>query len=316
MIEIELDGVDLGRARFAADPLWEAIASLSVMQRPRAEAVHGRLREHFGLIDRSSMWLLNELCGDPRWFPDFLGPEPISGRRDPEARVAQVADADLEIVRGDLDVVRRYLPQSPLLDLSPQELRRAAAAAMHVYWTAVMAPLWGRLEALADADIAYRSSQLATEGLAATVGGLHERIKLEHNTIRVQAPTERRVRSRGGLWLVPSVFQWPTVAVQYSSEMPVLCYPARGSGLLWEHPRRPTARLDRLLGRTRAEVLRRTDLPMSTTALADAVGLSKPTVNGHLRVLADGGLVRARRQGKQVLYERTNLGDDVLRSSI
>src|ERR1700736_2893366 len=41
--------------------------------------------------------------------------------------------------------------------------------------------------------------------------------------------------------------------------------------------------------------------------VVDALGLAQPSVSKHLRVLRDVGLVRARRDGRRVLY-RTNAG--------
>ena len=41
--------------------------------------------------------------------------------------------------------------------------------------------------------------------------------------------------------------------------------------------------------------------------IVDALGLAQPSVSKHLRVLRDVGLVRARRDGRQVFY-RTNAG--------
>jgi DNA-binding transcriptional ArsR family regulator len=41
--------------------------------------------------------------------------------------------------------------------------------------------------------------------------------------------------------------------------------------------------------------------------VVEALGLAQPSVSKHLRVLRDVGLVRARRDGRRVLY-RTNAG--------
>jgi len=43
----------------------------------------------------------------------------------------------------------------------------------------------------------------------------------------------------------------------------------------------------------------------SVTEIVDALEVAQPSVSKHLRVLRDVGLVRARRDGRQVLY-RTN----------
>jgi DNA-binding transcriptional ArsR family regulator len=45
----------------------------------------------------------------------------------------------------------------------------------------------------------------------------------------------------------------------------------------------------------------------SVGEIVDALGLAQPSVSKHLKVLRDVGLVRPRREGKQVLY-RTDAG--------
>ena len=67
-----------------------------------------------------------------------------------------------------------------------------------------------------------------------------------------------------------------------------------------------------LLGRSRAALLARLDLPLSTTQVARDLGLSVAAVSEHLSVLRRSGLVRSRRAGRQVLYQRTALGTDLL----
>ena len=46
----------------------------------------------------------------------------------------------------------------------------------------------------------------------------------------------------------------------------------------------------------------------SVTEIVDALELAQPSVSKHLRVLRDVGLVRARRDGRQIFY-RTNASE-------
>ena len=50
-------------------------------------------------------------------------------------------------------------------------------------------------------------------------------------------------------------------------------------------------------------------MPRSTTSLAQSFGLSISTVSEHLSVMASSGLLQSRRDGQQVLYWRTVVGD-------
>jgi DNA-binding transcriptional ArsR family regulator len=70
-----------------------------------------------------------------------------------------------------------------------------------------------------------------------------------------------------------------------------------------------------VLGRTRATLLGQLDLPMTTTQLASLLSLSAPTLNAHLQSLQAAGLVSSRRDGRSVLYARTDLGERLLAGS-
>jgi DNA-binding transcriptional ArsR family regulator len=54
------------------------------------------------------------------------------------------------------------------------------------------------------------------------------------------------------------------------------------------------------------------DQPRSTTQLAALTGLPLGAVGNHLRVLLGSGTVLRRRAGREVLYWRTSLGDELV----
>jgi DNA-binding transcriptional ArsR family regulator len=67
-----------------------------------------------------------------------------------------------------------------------------------------------------------------------------------------------------------------------------------------------------LVGRSRAALLVLLELPRSTTQLAQTLGVTAATVSEHLAVLKRSNLVRSRREGRSVRYERTTLGSRLL----
>lgn len=67
--------------------------------------------------------------------------------------------------------------------------------------------------------------------------------------------------------------------------------------------------LDRLVGGTRAEVLRALAVPATTSQLVAVLGRGLGSVGGHLTVLREAGLVERARVGHAVWYARTPLGD-------
>ncbi|MBM6403273.1 winged helix-turn-helix transcriptional regulator [Phycicoccus sp. CSK15P-2] len=89
-----------------------------------------------------------------------------------------------------------------------------------------------------------------------------------------------------------------------------ITYPATGTGIV--EPAHVTTGLDRLVGGNRAGLLRLLVAPTSPTQLAARTGLPLGSVGNHLAVLRGTGLVVRRRSGREVLYWRTPLGDDLV----
>lgn len=66
-----------------------------------------------------------------------------------------------------------------------------------------------------------------------------------------------------------------------------------------------------LLGAPRARLLTLLEEPLSTVELARRLTVTASAVSQHLRVLHATGLVTRSRDGRQVLYRRSALGDQL-----
>jgi predicted transcriptional regulator len=119
-----------------------------------------------------------------------------------------------------------------------------------------------------------------------------------------------------GLWFVPSVFLWPWVSVEYETDQPVVSYAARGSGRVWERPRENRLSLSSLIGRSRASILEHLVVPRSTTWLARSLHLAPATVSAHLAVMSASGLLDSRKSGREVLYVRTPVAEQLLHQQV
>jgi DNA-binding transcriptional ArsR family regulator len=75
------------------------------------------------------------------------------------------------------------------------------------------------------------------------------------------------------------------------------------------------ADLESLIGRTRAAILRRLDVPMTTTQLARDLDQSPSTISEHLTVLRGNGLLVSWRAGRSVQYRRTPLASSLMAAS-
>ena len=116
-----------------------------------------------------------------------------------------------------------------------------------------------------------------------------------------------------GLLLVPSVFSpHKTSAMTEEPWQPTVIYPARGVALLWEEARTAPEALSKVLGRSRAALLADLDAPRTTTDLAQRLEMTPGGVSQHLTALKESGFVTARRNGRVVLYCRSELADQLV----
>jgi hypothetical protein len=119
-----------------------------------------------------------------------------------------------------------------------------------------------------------------------------------------------RTAAGRGLLLIPSVFAHKPAPPVSPDESPSLVYPSRGVATLWAPaPATDPAALVSLLGAPRARLLGLLEEPLPTIELARRLRVTPSAVSQHLRVLHATGLVTRARDGRQVLYRRSTLGD-------
>ncbi|TCC43585.1 ArsR/SmtB family transcription factor [Kribbella sindirgiensis] len=312
-LRIELGASGLGSVRLTSDAVWETVASLHVLTFPRQHAVHLRLRSRVPSRPGYDLPFLLALTDDPQWFPDILAPAPRVDPLHPLTQIAALRETADAVLRSDLEQLSRRCPD--LTFTSTAQYADKVATALAAYWRDVLEPIWERIEGVASDDLTYHSRQIARSGVAQAINEVHHELSYGDGGLTVDFHRTRATVPCGpdGVWLVPSAFRWPWVAVGKTASSCVISYAARGSALVWE-PKGATTEpdaLSALLGRSRAAILHALDLPRTTTWLAREVGLSAGTVSDHLSVLAASGLLVSHRQGRRVLYARTPLGSDL-----
>ncbi len=118
------------------------------------------------------------------------------------------------------------------------------------------------------------------------------------------------VASGQGLLLVPSAFAHKPAPPVSPREPPRIVYPCRGVATLWETPPAADATaVVSLLGASRARLPALLAEPLTTAELARRLRVTPSAVSQHLRVLHATGLVNRARDGRHVLYRRSELGD-------
>ncbi|WP_407287935.1 DUF5937 family protein [Streptomyces sp. BP-8] len=311
---------DLLRIRFAVSPLCETHEAVRTLRRADRHGYHTpwlrRMRRALAGLDLTPLWLFMP-SPPPGYTPDFLGRPPETPMASFDEELARLRATDPALARAEMAKSLACTPGALESARGRAALADPAAAIQELAevteqaWHALLAPDWPRLRALLEAEIAYRSHQLAGGGLQRLFADLHPLVSWSGDTLTVRTRIDfvqmQDLQGRGVL-LLPSVFVWPDVVSGFDPPwQPTVIYPARGIGGLWSEPETGPA-LARLLGANRAAVLAALDVPATTTALAHRLGLAPSSVSAQLSVLRDAGLLTSRRRGHQVLYERTPLG--------
>ena len=304
--------------RFARSPMQEVVSSVTVLAASPRAGLHRRWAEQArARVDPLPLDVLRAVVGCPRYLPDFLFPVPDRMDTTFDTELARVRATPVDTVRTELDRARGGAPLGPVLRPlydDPERGLGTLADQLLAYWRTAIEPVWPRLRSLLDADVEYRSGQLASGGVAEVLRTLHPRMRYADAALRLGFDRWNSTSNLGaaGLLLVPCVFTWPALAFTKDVDQPMLTYGPRGVGRVWAGTPDGSPPLAQLLGRSRAALLAHLDLPVSTTQLTVRLGLTAPAISEHLSVLRRAGLVTSRRSGRSVLYRRTPLADQLL----
>jgi hypothetical protein len=313
---------DLVRTRFAISPLFDLTWSTDVLRNPGGHSLHlPWARAARRRLQGFDYELLNLLASSSSqgYVPDFISPPPTTPLAELEDELARVRAAPPE--RVAIEVGWRFEGQPvpaaarALLD-APERGLEDLTAVMAAYFERAIAPWWPEIRAALEADIVHRARRLTAGGAIEVFEDLHPEVHWRDGALEVDRPYDQDVDLRGrGLLLVPAAFAWPRVfAMTDEPWQPGLIYTPRGIGTLWAPDEGCDGEaLEALLGRRRAAILATLGTPAATTDLARRLDASPAGVNEHLGVLRRAGLVRAARDGRRVLYERTPMGDALLR---
>lgn len=320
MLSVALGVRDLANIRFAVSPLWEAVASVMVVKTPDWFPAHQpwlrQVRPRLATVD----WrLFADLVPVPTVvIPGFVCPPPLTSQPTLELELAALAATPPEVVRAGLDELPGPRPaQLATLYADPSAGLARLAEVIADYADAAIAPYWPRMRTPLEREVLVGAGRMAAGGVQGLLNRIDPYVSWDDGTLHVDHLTRAGSVAGGGrgLLLVPSVFAGARVwsNLTEGAAQPVLRYPARAIGTLWERSTAPaSAALARVLGRTRATLLHELAVPTATTELARRCGLSAGTVSHHLTGLRDAGLVGTHRIGRFLLYARTSSAEALI----
>jgi DNA-binding transcriptional ArsR family regulator len=308
MIWLAVGAQDLAKTRFAISPIAETVGALLALGGARepwlARWVDARRDAFAGLAADPVAAALLRMPRVHHYLPDFITPPPAEFHPAFEAELARVRATPPERVRADLAAVTGSVPEA----LEVPDVAGRVADLLAEAWARFVEPDWPRRRAVLERDVQWRADRLAARGLAHTFDDLPPLIGWQPGRAPVRVPAEPAAHRLAGaeLLLIPSGFGATWLCLD-KPDAYAFVYPARGAGA--PPPVPAPAGLDRLIGRSRAALLRALDHPASTSQLVAALGMSLGAVGDHLAVLRDTGLVTGARTGRSVIYRRTPLGD-------
>ncbi|MFF9199741.1 ArsR family transcriptional regulator [Streptomyces sp. NPDC014779] len=312
----------LASSRFVVSPLAEACAALMTLHAGRGAHpgerawLAARLPAYRARLaaDPVDALLVRAAIGRT-WNADFLTPTPL-GEGEPsfEEEVAAVRDAEPGDAVPQLEVAVGGPVPEPLR--RAPDLPRRMAGILEWVWRETVLPEWPRRRRVLEADVVARTALLGRGGWAAALDELCPGKMRWLGDGRLQINTRdyppRSVEGARLLFVpVTPAKGWCSWA---GTERYAVTYACQGALADVSGPGAPQA-LAALLGRARAGVLVRLESPASTSQLVALTGQGLGSVGRHLKVLLDAGLVRRRRAGRSVLYDRTEAGTVLVRAA-
>lgn len=303
-----------------ADPLWELVNSLQALQARYGQVVLGQWRRQVAdELRRADLTAqvrarLFPIAPHASYYPDLLTPpEGALGLDEGLAAILSTPRRRLDTEIGRLN----GMPGSGnwLSDLLAGRVGALIELGdlLRAYHRHAVAPYWDRMRTHVHRDLAMRRRIRRERGIDGLLDSFAPMMRWRPPVLEfARHPSSRDIHLGGrGLRLVPSYFAQLNPQTVADGELPqVVVYPVEHDPH-WLTPAalRPDARaLVRLLGRTRAAVLRAALDGCTTTELARWASTSPASASRHAAALRAAGLLVTLRHGGCVLHTATPLG--------
>ncbi|HEU5471108.1 MAG TPA: winged helix-turn-helix domain-containing protein [Actinophytocola sp.] len=305
------------------DPLWELVNSAQALQTRYGQVVLGQWRRQVAAgLRRADLTArvraqLFPVAPHASYYPDLLTPP--EGALGLDEGLAAILGTERSRLAGEIG----RLDGAPgagdwLADLAAGRVAALTEfeGLLRGYYQHAVAPYWDRMRAHVQRDLAMRRQVLRERGVEGLLDSFAPMLRWRRPVLEfARHPSGREIHLDGrGLRLLPSYFCQLHPLTIFDSELPqLIVYPvARDPRWLAPNPFRSDGpALARLLGDTRAAVLRATVDGCSTIELARRANTSPASASRHAAVLREAGLLTTSRVGGSVLHRATPLGVDL-----
>jgi DNA-binding transcriptional ArsR family regulator len=328
VIRIVLRPQTVAHTRFVVSPLFELCTLLLTIAKARGgHPPHGarirRYAERAHQAMAARRLTVIDALATPPYLPDFLWPHPEDAEPDLDAELRLVAEAPVERVRAEMEVVVHGRPAAnlsghPLAAVLSEALaagERAfavrVAGELRELWQAVLAADWNTVRGELEADVQRRAGVLARRGVAGLLSSLNSQIGWHGDEVHVASRYDVTVTWGDALLLAPTA-----MADRVGVLIDPVCDPLRPPMLVYpvQEEEKPAVEAGggSLLGATRNALLIDLAAARTTTELARRHRLTPSAVSYHLSILHRSGMVSRSRIGAGVFYQRTEHGEAVL----
>lgn len=315
MQTVHMTRADIARTRFATAPIPLLESSLALAARGASgrsgESPSAQLGRRQFLLVAAARPLLDLTIGPVG--PVFLDPL-VS---DIDEGFELVRATPRAVINSELHrVLDRQAAPVPTwvrnLADGDREERQIVETSVRACYDQLVGPHLAEYDRAFEQDIASRMHDLRRGGIARVLSNLHPQLTFHDNILTMPHRFDQAKHLHGqGLELMPSP-SWPGPPMLTwawnDPDRHLLIYPAAPLATI-------TPGVDaiaRLVGSTRAVVLRQLRAPMTTGELATRLGVSVASASQHATVLRDAGLIDSRRSGRTVVHTLTGLGEALL----
>lgn len=306
---------DVLTARFGISPLSEAALSLRVLSHPGDYPHLSRWRRQvLQALPLPVLEVLLSLVSADQSTPEFLNPRPTGPVRDFGVELAALRDLPAATIDGELDEIFPAGRPAALSGPAEAVLPRIMAA-LDVYWARAFRGWWPRMLASLQADVHQRAAAIGSEGMLAALHGLDPSLRCTDTGVVCANPNGPYYRTSvdgRGVVFSPTHFAPFAAFPVHARAEPYVLYPSSSTVLAGGTAPVSQVRLVTLLGDARAHALATTVDGVTSTQLAQRLGVSTSAANQQLRWLHAAGLVEGERRGRSVRYVVSLTGQHLL----